>query len=151
MKWIDIYPDSHINNVSIYAEPIGFLIIGQYPECHPDADYYIVDFHGEATSEKIAFSFYVDGRVSAVVGTHTHVQTNDDRVLPNKTLYITDLGMTGPLNGVLGVDKDVIVERFLNGYSSRFFTAEGKRQLCGVLLDFTDKNNPKIGKIKIYE
>ena len=115
------------------------------------ADYYIVDFHAEATSEKIAFGFYVDGRVDCVVGTHTHVQTNDDRVLPNKTLYISDLGMTGPLNGVLGVDRNIIIERFKKGHAERFSPAEGQRQLCGVIIDLTNKNMPKIDKIKVYE
>ena len=115
------------------------------------ADYYIVDFHAEATSEKIALGYYLDGRVDLVVGTHTHVQTNDERVLPNKTVYISDLGMTGPLNGVLGVNKDTIIDRFINGYAQKFTTAEGKRQLCGVFVDLTFKNNPKIEKIRIYE
>lgn len=74
---------------------------------------FIVDFHAEATSEKVAFGWYADGRASAVLGTHTHVPTADARVLPGGTAYISDIGMTGPLNSVIGVDKDIIVRRFL--------------------------------------
>src|SRR5690554_1459322 len=80
----------------------------------------IIDFHGEATSEKIAFGYYVDGRASVVVGTHTHVPTADERVLPNGTAYTTDLGMCGPLNGVLGVDKDNVIYKFTTQLPTRF-------------------------------
>jgi metallophosphoesterase (TIGR00282 family) len=79
-----------------------------------------VDFHAEATSEKMALSFYLDGRVSAVVGTHTHVQTADERVLPKGTAHITDLGMTGSLNSMLGMQKEPIIETFLTTLPSRF-------------------------------
>src|SRR5690625_3479701 len=82
------------------------------------ADYIFIDFHAEATSEKMALAHYLDGKVDAIVGTHTHVQTNDDRVFPNGTLYITDVGMTGPLDGIIGVDKDVVLTRFLTAYSN---------------------------------
>lgn len=93
-----------------------------------------VDFHAEATSEKQAFGFYLDGRATAVIGTHTHIQTADERVLDGGTAYITDMGMTGPLNSVLGVDKEIIIGRFLSQLPARFEVAEGPVQLCGVLI-----------------
>lgn len=113
-----------------------------------DADYVFVDFHAEATSEKMALAHYLDGRVSALVGTHTHVQTSDERVLPKGTLYITDVGMTGPYDGVIGVDKDVVIDRFINGHSVPAEYAKGKRQLNAVLLDLKKKT---IERIQISE
>ena len=94
-----------------------------------------VDFHAEATSEKQAFFWHVDGRASCVVGTHTHVQTSDERILPAKTAVITDLGMTGAVDGVLGVDKDIILCRFYNGYSSRFQCALPPAKIEGVVVE----------------
>lgn len=85
----------------------------------------VADVHAEATSEKVAMGWYLDGRVSAVIGTHTHVQTADERVLPKGTAYITDVGMTGPRDSVLGVKVERIVERFLTGMPSRFELASG--------------------------
>ena len=94
-----------------------------------------VDFHAEATSEKQAFGWHVDGRVSAVVGTHTHIQTADERILPNGTAYLTDVGMTGPITSVIGMRCDIVLPRFLTGLPNRFEVAEGDAQLCGVLID----------------
>jgi 2',3'-cyclic-nucleotide 2'-phosphodiesterase len=90
--------------------------------------------HCEATSESIAMGWYLDGRVSAVVGTHRHVQTADERVLPGGTAYITDLGLTGPTDGVIGVDRDQIIQRFLNQMPTRFETAKGPAALQGVVI-----------------
>lgn len=98
----------------------------------------IVDFHAEATSEKIAFGYYMDGLVSAVVGTHTHVQTADERILDGGTAYISDVGMTGPLTSVIGIDKDQIIERFLSLMPRKYDVAGGKGLLSGVLLDIDD-------------
>lgn len=95
----------------------------------------IVDFHAEVTSEKAAFGWYLDGRVSAVVGTHTHVPTADERVLPGGTAYITDLGMTGPYDSVIGMDKEGSIRRFLQGTPARFEPASNDVRLCGVLVD----------------
>jgi metallophosphoesterase (TIGR00282 family) len=95
----------------------------------------LVDFHAEATSEKIAMGWHLDGLASAVVGTHTHVQTADDRVLPGGTAYITDVGMTGPHDSVIGVEKDAALARFLTGLPSRFETASGDPRLHAVLID----------------
>lgn len=98
-------------------------------------DYSLVDIHAEATSEKVALGHYLDGLASAVVGTHTHVPTADARILPRGTLYQTDVGMTGPLNGVIGVDRDIVINRFINGYSIPNEVAKGMRQINAVLLD----------------
>ena len=93
-----------------------------------------VDFHAEATSEKIAMGWHLDGHVTAVVGTHTHVQSADERVLPAGTAYITDVGMTGPHDSVIGVDKQVVLKRFLTGMPGRFETASGDPRLHGVIV-----------------
>lgn len=93
-----------------------------------------VDFHAEATSEKVAMGWHLDGKVAAVVGTHTHVQTADDRVLPKGTAYITDVGMTGPHDSVIGVDRMAIVHRFLSAMPQRFETATENPRLNGVVV-----------------
>lgn len=98
----------------------------------------LVDLHAEATSEKIAFSYYVDGRVSAVMGTHTHVQTNDARILPGGTAALSDLGMTGPRDGVLGVEKDEIVKSFLTQMPWKREIASGPVILSGALLEIDE-------------
>lgn len=95
----------------------------------------LVDFHAEATSEKQAMGYYLDGRVTAVVGTHTHVQTADERVLPGGTAYITDVGMTGPRDGVIGVDREAILQRFLTQLPVRFEVASGAVQFNAVLVE----------------
>lgn len=97
-----------------------------------DTPHRFVDFHAEATSEKIAFSYYLEGRVTAVVGTHTHVQTADERVLAGGTACISDAGMTGPTNGVLGMDRNIIVSRFLTSMPAKFEVATGPSVICGV-------------------
>jgi len=107
-------------------------------EVEASADYILVDFHAEATSEKVAFGYYLDGRVSAVVGTHTHIQTADERILPQGTAYITDLGMTGPIDSILGMEKQPIIERFLNARPSRFQVAEGPAHLQGVVIELAE-------------
>jgi metallophosphoesterase (TIGR00282 family) len=99
----------------------------------------VVDFHAEATSEKIALGWYLDGRVSCVVGTHTHVQTADERILPKGTAYITDMGMTGPRDSVLGVQPSIIINKFLNQMPARFEVAEGIAQINGVFLTVDDQ------------
>ena len=95
----------------------------------------IVDLHGEATSEKIAMGRYLDGQVSAVIGTHTHVQTSDEQILPKGTAYISDAGMCGPHDSVLGRDVDAVFKRFLTQMPQRMEVATGKIELCGVIVD----------------
>jgi 2',3'-cyclic-nucleotide 2'-phosphodiesterase len=94
-----------------------------------------VDFHAEATSEKEALGWYLDGRVSAVIGTHTHVTTADEQILPGGTAFQTDAGMTGPHNGVIGMDKTTILRKFLDGRTARFEVATGDVQMNTILLD----------------
>ena len=121
-----------------------FKVVDNFLSNHK-SDYVIVDMHAEATSEKLAMAYFLDGRVNAVVGTHTHVQTSDARVLPNNTLYITDLGMTGPLNGILGVKKEIIIDRLVNDGKEVFKLDESNVcQLNGVLLTLGDKPNIKL-------
>jgi hypothetical protein len=98
----------------------------------------VVDFHAEATSEKIAFSRWVDGRVTAVIGTHTHVQTNDARILPGGTAAITDAGMTGPHDSVIGVEAELAIRRMRTRLPVRFRPAEGGVRIEGVVVDCTD-------------
>jgi metallophosphoesterase (TIGR00282 family) len=94
----------------------------------------VVDFHAEATSEKLAMGWFLDGRVAAVLGTHTHVQTADEQVLPGGTAYITDVGMTGPHDGIIGVDREAALSRFLTGMPARFEPASGNPRLNAVIL-----------------
>ena len=95
----------------------------------------LVDMHAEATSEKISMGWYLDGRVTAVLGTHTHVPTADERLLPQGTAYITDVGMTGPYDGVIGVEKQQVLERFLTSMPARFEPARGDVRLCAALIE----------------
>jgi len=100
----------------------------------------IVDMHAEATSEKLALGWYLDGRVTAVVGTHTHVPTADEMVLPRGTAYITDLGMTGPYDSVIGVEKRAVIEKFLSQVPARFDVAKGDVRLSAVLIEANPEN-----------
>ena len=111
-----------------------------YEIIKPACDIIFVDFHAEATSEKIAFSYYAAGRADVVVGTHTHVQTADERIIEPHTAAITDVGMTGPCEGVIGIDKDIIIKSFKTKRPVKFELAEGKRQFCAVCVTF-DENN----------
>jgi 2',3'-cyclic-nucleotide 2'-phosphodiesterase len=103
-------------------------------ELSRDTRIILVDMHAEATSESLAMGWYLDGRVTAVVGTHRHVQTADERVLPGGTAYITDLGLTGPTDGVIGVDRAQIIQRFLTQMPIKFETAKGPAALSGVVI-----------------
>ncbi|AIE59728.1 TIGR00282 family metallophosphoesterase [Bacillus methanolicus] len=113
-----------------------------------------VDFHAEATSEKQAMGWYLDGRVSAVVGTHTHVQTGDERILPGGTAYLTDVGMTGPYDEILGVEKEAVIKKFLTSLPVRFEVPKrGRVQLNAVLIDIDNKSGKavKIQRILIND
>ncbi|MCC6932014.1 MAG: TIGR00282 family metallophosphoesterase [Deltaproteobacteria bacterium] len=99
-----------------------------------------VDFHAEATSEKMAMGWYLDGRVSALVGTHTHVQTADERIFPKGTAYITDVGMCGPRNSVIGAEAGVVVERFLSGRPLRYEVARGEMQINGIIMSLDEES-----------
>jgi metallophosphoesterase (TIGR00282 family) len=114
-------------------------------EIRGQADCVIVDMHAEATSEKVAMGWYLDGRVSAVVGTHTHIPTADERILPKGTAYLTDVGMTGPFDSVIGVEKELVLERFLTQRHVRMQPAEGDPRLHGVLIDIDPATGRAVG------
>lgn len=120
-----------VNMEPNYDDPFGLWdrLIGVLPTKHR-----FVDFHAEATSEKVAFGWHLDGRATAIVGTHTHVQTADERVLPGGTAYITDVGMCGPRDGVIGMDREIILRRFRSGLPEKFETAGGPGMVCGVVV-----------------
>lgn len=104
-----------------------------------NVDIIMVDFHAEATAEKIAMGYFLDGKVTAVYGTHTHVQTADEKILENGTAYITDIGMTGPYKSVIGMDADASIKRFVTSLPERYKLAEGKCKLNGCIFDINDE------------
>lgn len=110
-----------------------------------------VDFHAEATSEKVAMGWHLDGKVAAVVGTHTHVQTADDRVLPKGTAYITDVGMTGPHDSVIGVDRLAVVHRFLSAMPQRFETASENPRLNGVVVQADEQTGLAVSITRVNQ
>jgi 2',3'-cyclic-nucleotide 2'-phosphodiesterase len=116
-----------------------------------EVDIIIVDFHAEATSEKLAMGWYLDGKVSAVFGTHTHVQTSDERILPQGTGYITDAGMTGPYNSILGVDKDIIIKKFITLMPGKFEVAEGMAIFSAILFETDNKVVKSVKRLSIVE
>ena len=103
-------------------------------EIKKETNIIFVDFHAETTSEKIAMGHFIDGEVTTVFGTHTHIQTADAKILPKGTAHITDLGMTGPYDSVIGQNKEKIVQRFLSGLPVRFEVAQDDPQLCGIVV-----------------
>lgn len=111
-----------------------------------DTNIIIVDFHAEATAEKMAMGWYLDGKVSAVIGTHTHVPTADERVLPEGTAYITDVGMTGPFDSVIGLKKEIAIKRFLHQTPERYKPAESNLRFCAALISI-DLNTGKANRI----
>ena len=128
----------------VFMQPLDCPFQGaekEIPALKEETKVIIVDFHAEATSEKSAMGWFLDGEVSAVIGTHTHVQTADEKILPKGTAFITDAGMTGPVNSIIGVKKEQIIDKFLTNIPTRFETAKGESILSGVLLDI----NPKTG------
>ncbi len=139
---INLLGTIHMDTNYELANP--FIVVDEFLKKHK-SDYVIVDMHAEATSEKLAMAHFLDGRVSAVVGTHTHVQTNDPIVLPNKTLYVTDLGMTGSTTGILGVRKEIIIDRLHLGGKEVFKLDESN--ICsinGALLVLGEKPSIKL-------
>jgi metallophosphoesterase (TIGR00282 family) len=113
----------------------------------------VVDFHGEATSEKVAMGWHLDGRVTAVLGTHTHVPTADERILPGGTAYQTDVGMSGPYDSVIGVEKELVLHRFLTGMPGKFEAAKGNPKMCAALITCDPKTGraSKIQRIMLGE
>jgi 2',3'-cyclic-nucleotide 2'-phosphodiesterase len=111
----------------------------QLAALEPSVKIILVDMHAEATSEKIAMGRYLDGRASVVAGTHTHVQTADEQILPEGTAYITDLGMVGPHDGVIGMQTEIVLERFLRGMSMKFEPCDGEIKLNGLIVDVDEE------------
>jgi metallophosphoesterase (TIGR00282 family) len=137
---------------------IGRVFIGQYDcpfrtidcllsESQTESKIVIVDFHAEATSEKVAMGRYLDGRVSAVLGTHTHVATADSYILPKGTAYVTDVGMVGPVDSVIGVDTQSAIQNFLTGMPHRFFVSEGAVKFDAILIE-VDETTGRATSIK---
>jgi metallophosphoesterase (TIGR00282 family) len=116
------------------------LVAREVEALRPRARIIFVDFHAEATSEKMAMGWHLDGRVTAVAGTHTHVQTADERILPQGTAYITDAGMTGAHDAIIGMDKDISLVRFRTGLSARFEPATENPRLNGVLIEADEQS-----------
>jgi 2',3'-cyclic-nucleotide 2'-phosphodiesterase len=104
----------------------------------PDTAFVLVDIHAETTSEKVAFGWFLDGRVTAVVGTHTHIATADEHILPNGTAYITDVGMSGPHEGIIGMERAAIIKKFMDGLPARFEVASGDVQMNAVVIETVD-------------
>ena len=105
----------------------------------------VVDFHAEATSEKVAMGWYLDGRVTAVLGTHTHIPTADERILPNGTAFQTDVGMSGPYDSIIGVEKDLVLHKFLTGMPGKFEAAKGNPKMCARAGDLRSGDRPRLG------
>jgi 2',3'-cyclic-nucleotide 2'-phosphodiesterase len=126
----------------VFMQPLDdpfAVVMREIEALQPRAKVIVVDFHAEATSEKAAMGWYLDGKVTAVLGTHTHVQTADERILPKGTAYLTDVGMTGPHDSVIGVEVELALNRFLNGMPSRFEPATGNPRLHAVVIDADEK------------
>lgn len=140
---------------------IGRVFMGDYDcpfrmadqlldELSDDVTHVVVDFHGEATSEKIALARYLDGRISALVGTHTHVATADEQILPKGTAYVTDLGMCGPKDGILGVEAETVINKFITQLPARFSVAKGDARLTGVVISLNpDGSAQKISRLNV--
>lgn len=115
------------------------------------ADLFILDFHAEATSEKMALAWHLDGKISCLAGTHTHIQTADERLLLNGTAYITDIGMVGPWNSILGVDKDLVIQKFITGLPVKFSLAHGPNIFNALLIDIDEYSKRATSILRINE
>jgi hypothetical protein len=148
-----------INGVMV-VNLIGRIFVGEYDcpframdsllyEFEPLPKMIIVDFHAEATSEKVALGRYLDGRVSAVLGTHTHIGTTDSRILPCGTAYVTDIGMVGPVDSIIGDDVENVLNSFINGMPHRLSVGKGKSSLDAILLDIEDATGKAVSIMRI--
>lgn len=139
----------------IYMDPADSpfdAALREIAELKKSTNVIIVDFHAEATSEKEAMGYFLNGKVSAVFGTHTHVQTADEQILDKGTGYITDLGMTGAFDSILGMDKQIILDRFVNGMQHKFELAQGKGQFNGCIFDIDENGKcTNIERLNIRE
>lgn len=126
------------------------IVLEEIEKLKKSTNIILIDFHAEATSEKQALGQYLDGKVSAVFGTHTHVQTADDMILPNGTGFICDLGMTGAVDSVLGMSSKIIIDRFLTGMPQKFEIAVGRGQFCGCIFEIDEESGKCIGTERIF-
>ncbi|MDQ0189299.1 TIGR00282 family metallophosphoesterase [Alicyclobacillus cycloheptanicus] len=127
-----------------------FRTLDHILEQFPDVRHVLVDMHAETTSEKLAIGWAYDGRVSAVLGTHTHVPTADERVLPGGTAYLTDVGMVGPVDGILGMDRNSVIYKMRTQMPARFTVAGGLRQFCAVQVDLDDQTGKAAAIERIF-
>jgi hypothetical protein len=150
-----------VRNGALVVNLIGRTFIGNFDcpfrgmdqllaELKPRPPVIIVDFHAEATSEKVAMGRYLDGRVSAVLGTHTHVGTIDAQVLPKGTAYVTDIGMTGPVDSIIGDDAEMVLQRFLTALPHRLSVGTGKVMLNAILVKVDDKSGRAVSIERLY-
>ncbi len=151
-----------VNNRVVVVNLIGRTFIGNFDcpframdkllaELEPRHKVIIIDFHAEATSEKIALGRYLDGRVSAILGTHTHVGTIDTQILPQGTAYVTDIGMTGPIDSVIGDDTEAVISRFLSMIPHRLSVGKGRVMLTAILVEIDDESGRATGIERIYQ
>ena len=127
-------------DINILTENPFIMAKDMVEEIKEQVDIIIIDFHAEATAEKIAMARYLDGKITAIFGTHTHVQTADEQILPNGTGYITDIGMTGPYNSVIGMDRGASIKRFVTSLPERYKLADGNCMLNGCIFEVNDEN-----------
>lgn len=157
IKWKDynIAVVNFIGQVFMNGNNSPFDIFDQYiEEIKKKSDIIIIDFHAEATAEKLAFAHYVDGQVAVLVGTHTHIQTSDDRILPEGTAYITDLGMCGACDSILGMEVESVIYRFKTQIPERYkIKKDGKYKLEGAIIDINEKTgrSNNINRIRIFK
>ena len=137
-------------DINILTENPFLLAKEMVNELQEKVDIIVIDFHAEATAEKIAMARYLDGKVTFIFGTHTHVQTADEQILPNGTGYITDIGMTGPKNSVIGMDAEVSIKRFETTLPEKYKLAEGECILNAVIFDIDETNNKVTDIKRIY-
>ena len=137
-------------DINILTENPFLLAKDMVDELQGKVDIIVIDFHAEATAEKIAMARYLDGKVTCIFGTHTHVQTADEQILPNGTGYITDTGMTGPRNSVIGMDAEVSIKRFETTLPEKYKLAEGECILNAVIFDIDETNNKVTDIKRIY-
>lgn len=138
-------------DVNVLSENPFVIANNLIDELKEKTDIIIIDFHAEATAEKIALGHYLDGKVTAIFGTHTHVQTADETILKKGTGYITDIGMTGPKNSVIGMDISVSIKRFVTTLPERYKVADGECKLNGVIFEIKDENNKVISIKRIVK
>ena len=116
---------------------------------NPEVKIIVVDVHAEATAEKMGLARYLDGRISALVGTHTHVQTADEQILPGGAAYLTDLGMTGAHDGVIGMKTEGVISRFVTGLNTRFEVTEGNLQINGIIIEIDEQSGKAVSTLRI--